>query len=539
MNFLLVLIIATAISWVVIPFMWRLAPKIGMMDKPDARKVHASPVPRVGGWGIVIGALVPIAMALPWDPLLLSYLFGSLVLFVFGSWDDCHESGHYTKFLGQLLAVFPVVTYGGLYIQTFPFLGTETLPPELGIPLTVFAMVGVINAINHSDGLDGLAGGESLLTLIALAFLTFTYGGVEALVIAGAVIGGILGFLRYNTHPARVFMGDSGSQFLGFTVAFLAIYLTQRVNTALSPALPALLLGLPVIDILAVLYLRARGGMNLFRATKNHIHHRLLALGFDHYESVIVIYSIQAFFIISAIFMRFEWDYLIVVEYAAATIIVFSLLTLGERIGWRFHEAGEGSRLTRAIAAIKANSFFRNAPAAMVSVVVPGYVLAGSMMVEQVPRDFAFISVALFTILFMDLLLGKKLLSMRSTVYAAAVFVVYLTMTNSATPSSLLKTAEFAFFSVLALAIGLAVRYARDNGFRTTPTDYLIIFVVLAIGAFSDRLFQGELLTAVLVKGVIILYGSELLISRMEYRWNSVNLTTLTALGILGVRGFL
>ncbi|MBT8440174.1 MAG: undecaprenyl/decaprenyl-phosphate alpha-N-acetylglucosaminyl 1-phosphate transferase, partial [Gammaproteobacteria bacterium] len=154
---ILPLIIAVVISMVVIPVMARLAPRIGMVDMPDPRKVHARPVPRVGGVGIVLGALVPIALLLPLDLPLASFIFGAIVLFAFGALDDCRELGHYVKFVGQFIAVITVVYVGDVFVTQLPFMGGEPVSEAIGRPFTVFAMVGMINAINHSDGLDGLA----------------------------------------------------------------------------------------------------------------------------------------------------------------------------------------------------------------------------------------------------------------------------------------------------------------------------------------------------------------------------------------------
>src|SRR5262245_46618922 len=232
MNPFLLLTLAVALSMLVIPLALRVAPAVGLMDLPDARKVHKSPVPRVGGWGITLGALAPVVIAFPLEPLTQSFVLGCLTLFVFGIWDDAREIGHWVKFTGQIIAACLVVYYGGLYVAHFPFLDGP-LAPGIGKPFTVFAIVGAINAINHSDGLDGLAGGESMLSLIAIAFLGYLVDSAFVVGVALAAIGGIVGFLRYNTHPARVFMGDSGSQVLGFTLAFLVVYLTQVANAAL------------------------------------------------------------------------------------------------------------------------------------------------------------------------------------------------------------------------------------------------------------------------------------------------------------------
>ncbi|MCP4041237.1 MAG: undecaprenyl/decaprenyl-phosphate alpha-N-acetylglucosaminyl 1-phosphate transferase [Gammaproteobacteria bacterium] len=520
--------------------MVRLAPRLGMIDRPEERKVHSIPMARVGGWGIIFGTLITVAIWLPMDRLVQSYLFGSLVLLAFGTADDCRNMGHWSKFVGQFIAVLPVVIYAGLYVERLPFMGTDSIGPGFGIPFTIFAMMGVINAINHSDGLDGLAGGESLLCLTVIALLAHLTGdGVVVVVTAVATIGGVMGFLRYNTHPAEVFMGDSGSQFIGFTLGFLVVLLTQRVNPALSPALPALLLGLPVIDILVVLGLRIYHGMNWFRASRNHIHHRLLDLGFQHYESVVIIYSLQAFLIINAVLLRYHSDLLILGLYSFVCSSLFVLLTIGERSGWKAHRPGERGRLTESIRVMKQHRLFTTAPLALVAVAIPLYVFIVSLSVREVPRDFGVISAALFLIFLWGLVSGKDLRSipMRGTVYIAVTFIVYLRITFPRPALEVLQSYETAYFVLLALAIALAVRYAVDVKFKTTPMDYLIVFLVVTIGIFSTSYAGGLELSSLVIKIVVTLYGCELLINRTKQRWQELNLSFLVALGILGIRG--
>ncbi|MEQ9379688.1 MAG: MraY family glycosyltransferase, partial [Pirellulales bacterium] len=349
MNGLVFLVLGVVLSSLAIPVAIRLAPLLGMVDEPDARKVHVAPIPRVGGVGIALGTLVPLAVLMPWDPLLQAFVIGSLTLFIFGAWDDAVELSHWVKFVGQFAAAITVVFYGGLWVERFPFLGGEVLSPEIGKPFTVFAMVGVINAINHSDGLDGLAGGEALLSLIVIGFLAVAADDSFGVVLSCAVAGGILGFLRFNTHPAQIFMGDAGSQVIGFALGFLAVYLTQIAHPALSPALPLLLIGLPIADINAVFYLRITGGMNWFRATRNHIHHRLLDLGFEHYETVIIIYSVQALLAGSAVLLQYTSDWLVCLMYFGTVVLLFTFLTLAERRKLRFQTSPERRAFGRVV----------------------------------------------------------------------------------------------------------------------------------------------------------------------------------------------
>lgn len=540
MGLMVPFITAMAISMLVIPMMVRLAPVLGMLDVPDPRKVHEAPVPRVGGVGIVLGALLPLVLWLPIDRPLAAYFFGALVLLLFGVWDDIKELGHYPKFLGQFLAVVAVVYYGNVYVTTLPFMGLHAISPLVGKPFTVFAMVGVINAINHSDGLDGLAGGESLLSFGCIAYLAYATDGMVLVTIAVATVGGIFGFLRFNSHPARVFMGDGGSQFLGFTLGYLTVLLTQQVNSALSPALPALILGLPIMDILSVLFLRARQGQNLFKASKNHVHHRLLMLGFDHYAAVIIIYSIQAFFVISAVLMRYQSDLAVMTVYLGTCALLFAGLTVAEKRGWMVGRPGKPSRLANFIIQVKRNEFFLKAPSGMVSVLVPAYLLAMSSLITPVPSDFAYGALGLLAVLLISLILKERpqALQNRVVVYVAVAFVVYLAGDSPWARLGVFETFDVIYFSVVALALALAIRYTARDVFRLTPMDYLVGLGVLLVGAANGGHLAGAEIPSMLIKIIILFYGSEWLISRADRRWNGLFLGAIGSLLLLAMRGF-
>jgi len=530
---------ALVISMVVIPAMIKVAPRLGMVDLPDSRKVHSHPVPRVGGIGIVVGSLVPIIMWLPLDTTIRAYLFGAAVLLGFGAWDDSRELGHYTKFIGQFVAVLAVVYYGDLHVKVFPFIYSDGVPPSIGKPFTVFAMVGMINAINHSDGLDGLAGGLSILSLACIAYLASLADGTMVVHVAIAALGGVFGFLRYNSHPAQVFMGDSGSQFLGYTLAFLAVALTQNVNPALSPALPLLFLGLPIIDILAVFAQRIYHGMNWFRATKNHIHHRLLGLNFDHYEAVVIIYSVQAFFVVSAILLRYESDAFISSIYLGTCGLLFGFLLFAQRYGWRAHRSNTVSVATRIVQYIYRHKILANGPLYLVGALVPLFFVVVSVGTQDVPIDFAVLSASIGGILLAFLLLGGRSdsLTARAGIYLTAATMVYLASEYSDRFADFLEMIETPLFVIAAIAIALAVRFSNEVRFRTTPMDYLLIVIVISVGFLSRYAVAHQDLAAMLTKLVVMFYGCELLITRMRQRWNPLVVATLISLAVLGLRG--
>ena len=544
MNTLLALVAAMAISMMLIPIMVRLAPRFGLMDQPDARKVHGDPIPRVGGIGIVVGALVVILFLLPLDGLTQAYVLGALVLFAFGVWDDSSEIGHYPKFLGQLIAVAIVVFYGDLYVTSFPFVPGGEVSATFGIPFTLVALVGMINAINHSDGLDGLAGGESLFSLGAIALLAILADGIIALTITLTVIGGIFGFLRFNTHPARVFMGDSGSQFLGYTLGFLVILLTQKVDPDLSPAMVLLLLGLPVMDILVVLVKRVRAGLNLFRATRNHVHHRLLDLGFIHQESVIIIYSLQMVFVTSGVLLRYESDALIVTVYIALCSAVFGLLAFAERSGWRLN-----SRInSNGHADVMAHDILRRilvvVPRRFLSIGIPLYLVSASLIVERVPSDFAKMSVLVAGLLVLEIFFNKTQRSIvgRALIYITAAFIGYLSISFTPEWLAFLDPVKTVFFILTAVAFAAAVKFSprrRKTEFETTATDYLVVFCLVSILAISKGGLWGNDGVMFVVQMIVIFYGCELLIMEKRDRWSGLSIASLVAAVILAVRGVL
>ncbi len=545
MAYLLALIGAVAISIFIIPLMMWAAPRLGMIDHPDSRKVHTMPIPRVGGWGIVFGALIPVSALVPLDNLTFAYLVGSVVLMVFGTWDDIHELGHYTKFIGQLIAVSVVVFFGDLYITSFPLLGQDALSPMVGKAFTVFAMVGGINAINHSDGLDGLAGGEALFSLLGIALLIWAGDGAIGVLIAIAAVGGVIGFLRYNTHPAHVFMGDGGSQFLGFTLGFLVVLLTQRVDPNMSPAVVLLLLGLPIADILAVLVQRIYQGNNWFRASKNHIHHRLLKLGVVHRNSVILIYSVQALLVLSGVVLRYEPDELILLIYVATCLAIFGLLAAAEELSTQGRLQPWLQQFRASLDGVHAVSrdftFWSSWATRLLALVIPAYLLISSAWVRAVPHDLGIAALVLFGLVLMSQPMGRLTnVTMRMASYGAAVCTLFLNWKYPPEHAVWWTTLQSLYLLILAPVVLIAMRgNAKGARFGVTATDYLVLLIVFSVWIVSH--YQNGLLTGALlfINGAVLLYACEVLIVQMTKRWNVLSVASSVTLALLGLRALL
>lgn len=540
-TLVVIFMIALAVSMLLIPVMIRLAPHIGMIDKPDPRKVHVAPIPRAGGVGIVIGALLPMALLLPISDTMVSFYLGSVILLAFGVWDDMAELGHYVKFIGQFAAAILVVYYGGVVVETFPFMDMEPLPSAIGKPFTVIALVGMINAINHSDGLDGLAGGESLMSLAGILYLASQVTGFETMVMAVAVMGGVFGFLRFNSHPARVFMGDGGSQFLGFALGVLAVLLSQRDNPALSPMLPLLLLGLPIADILVVFWKRARAGGSWFKATKNHVHHRLLELGFHHYESVAIIYTLQAGLVFAAVGLPYAADAGLLAIYLGVCIALFMLLRHAETTGWHAHAQGSPGLIARLMVHIRGNAKVESYTRGVVAIAVSSFMLACAVGASRIPADLAMIAALLASLLLVRLVLGYKVwfLMLRLLVFMAIALMVFLSSRYPIEGLSAFAAWEYVFFAILGLAIIVSVRLVETERFHVTPLDYLVVLIALALAVVPEASLQGSGVVEMALRAVLLFYGAELVMRQMRARWNLFTGSVLVSIGVVAVRGIL
>ncbi len=333
------ILLSVFITVSLIPVMTRLAARFQFVDVPDQRKVHDIPVPRIGGLAIALGAFVPVIFWITADGFVRAYLIGAGALVIFGLLDDLKGLGYKAKFGGQLLAALVVVFYGGVKIASLGTLlrGVAQMPDWFAVTLTLFAIVGVTNAINLSDGLDGLAGGISLLGFCCIGYLAYLAGNNIVILLSLSLGGAIFGFLRFNTHPASLFMGDTGSQLLGFSAVVFAIKITQG-DTPLSPVLPLIILGFPVLDTLTVMVERVREGRPPFSPDKNHFHHRLMRLGMSHTEAVFSIYVIQAMMIVSAILFKYYSDWALLISYTAFSTLIIGAFVAADRAGFRFKQ---------------------------------------------------------------------------------------------------------------------------------------------------------------------------------------------------------
>ncbi len=517
MPFLLAMVVTMA--W--LPVFGRAATRWGIVDKPGVRKVHAVPIPRIGGLAMVIGVLVAAIIVIPLGSHDRWFLIAAVVLAAFGAADDRFDLHYGIKLLGQLLAILIVVIAGDAQIHSFTLDERLLLPQWLSIPLTVLFLVGITNAINLADGLDGLAGGTTFLCLGALAMLSHSSGQVVTAALSLAFAGAILGFLRFNTFPASVFMGDAGSQLLGFAVGVLSLRVTQSGTSALSAAMPVLLLALPILDTLSVMVQRVSEGRSPFSADKNHIHHKLLALGFDHHEAVMVIYAIQADLFLLAYWLRYESDLTILGVVSVFFIVSLTLFQAATRRGWRFRNpqaATQDSPLARFVSTLLEPQYLPRWSYLAVAFAVGAYALLVLLETATLSGDVQLLLIALLgvTCVLLAILRAKPLnIVEKAALYVTAAVLVYLD--SVILPEQrIFAMSTWTAIGVAAVGTILRLRLSPDRRFVLTPLDLIILFVALVIPSLPGSFAMPDGGAAGIAKLVTLFYAIEVLVSRVE-----------------------
>ena len=298
-------IAAAVVVLILTPATMTLARRVGAVDRPSARRIHERPIPRLGGVAIVVAFLVPAVWFLPGDAAVRGLIAGGVLIAALGIADDILGMQPAIKFVGQVAcACIPVAA--GLTIDhlTLPFAGAF----DLGVaqyPLTVLWFVAIVNIINFTDGIDGLAAGVVGIGATTFAIIAASLGRADAAILAAALAGACAAFLRFNFHPARTFRGDGGSMVLGFMLAGIAISGVMKSAAAVAIVLPLVVLAIPILDTSFVILKRIKHGNPVYSADTTHFHHRFLAIGWSQRRTVLSIYAWTALMSVLALAMRF------------------------------------------------------------------------------------------------------------------------------------------------------------------------------------------------------------------------------------------
>ena len=298
---IIAIVAAFVASLILTPLVRKFAFRIGAVDQPNYRKVHTAAMPRIGGLAIYSAFLIGYLVLRPEDVHSTGILIGAAIIILTGFLDDMLEITAKAKIIGQLAAAIVVVTWGGLQIDfiNLPF-GGQLEFGFLSIPITIIWIIGITNAINLIDGLDGLAAGVSTIALISLSIMAIIMGDTFVIATAAILAASSFGFLFFNFNPAKIFMGDTGSLFLGYMISVLALLGFKNV-AVISLIIPIIILGVPISDTFFAIVRRIRMKQKISAPDKSHLHHCLLNSGFSHKQTVLIIYGIAALFGLAAI----------------------------------------------------------------------------------------------------------------------------------------------------------------------------------------------------------------------------------------------
>jgi UDP-GlcNAc:undecaprenyl-phosphate GlcNAc-1-phosphate transferase len=298
--------IALLVVVLLTPAVGGMARLLGVVDEPDGRRLNRRPIPRLGGIAIFLGIVVPSLAFLDLSGEMRGILLGAAVACVVGAVDDFRGLAPVPKLAGQVLAASIPVAFGTWIDHfTLPFVGAVDLPAGVGVPLTIFWIVAVMNMVNFLDGMDGLASGVCAISGVTFAVISLSLGKPDAAVLSAIVAGACVGFLRHNFFPARIFMGDSGALVLGFTLASISVAGLLKTASTVVLFLPLLVLAVPIIDTSFVVAKRLKYRRPISGADRSHLHHRFVDIGFSQRRAALTMWAWTATLGAAALATRF------------------------------------------------------------------------------------------------------------------------------------------------------------------------------------------------------------------------------------------
>lgn len=302
-QLLLAVLCAAVIAFASTPIIRVLAYKLGAVDIPkDARRMHNKPMPLLGGLAIFVAFSLTSLIFFLYNSQLLTIWFGGLVIIICGILDDIFSLNPFVKLGGQILAALIVISQG-IVIEHINVFGTYIQFGWFSIPITLIWIVGLTNAINLIDGLDGLACGVSAICSVSLLVVSILHADTSIMMITAILAGSCIGFLPFNSNPAKIFMGDTGSMFLGYTLSVVSVVGVFKFTAVISFAIPLIIFGLPLVDTILAILRRVLHGKSPFSADRGHLHHKLIDMGLNQKQSVTILYAICSILGILAIML--------------------------------------------------------------------------------------------------------------------------------------------------------------------------------------------------------------------------------------------
>jgi UDP-GlcNAc:undecaprenyl-phosphate GlcNAc-1-phosphate transferase len=495
------------ICMALIPPLMASAGRMHFLDLPDGRKGHPAPVAKVGGIALAAGTFTAMLLWAPKDEIVFAGLLGGVAILFFGVWDDRVGLDYRAKFLGQIVAAGLVLWVGGIHPTVLPFLPEGWSIWWLTGAIMFVLVVGMTNAVNLADGLDGLAGGLSLISFAGMAYLAYEADDTVVMLMMVPVLGGLLGFLRFNTYPARIFMGDAGSQFLGFYLGVMALVLTDPARGPYSPLVALFLWGLPLLDTIGVMIQRLREGRSPFIGDRNHLHHKLLGMGFSHHSAVILIYSVQVGLIALAYTLRWQSDWLLAVVYLAIAITVLSLFFVSVP-NWTSGSNVKGVTLQKwTVCWSTLQPWVGEWSRQWLAAAVVGLLFLSVFFPSSVPSDVGVVAASLLVVMTGGFLLFPRTLPylVRAGLYVGSTGVLYFAEVQGVAQGASWLQPVNIYFAMLAALVMVSIRVNTVHRFETTPLDFLMVFLAVLV-PFLPELRVGTMNVSVLTAKLIVLF---------------------------------
>ena len=528
-----------------VPIFKALAFRFSIVDMPGERKVHLAPIPRCGGLSMALGAIIPVLFWVPMDNLVRAIHIGCSLIVIFGVVDDVKNLKYVQKLMAQTAGALVVILYGGIRIESIGNIMPDgmVLPFFLSVALTLLFIVGVTNAINLSDGLDGLAGGISMLSFVSIGLFAYQCDNIPMVIMSISVVGAILGFLRYNTHPAVVFMGDAGSQMLGFLMVVFTLVLTQS-NTPYSQVTPLFLIGFPIVDTLVVMLERISKGGSPFKPDKNHFHHKLMKLGLYHSESVFLIYLLQACFVFLGFILRFYSNGTNLIAFsvlAGSIVLCFEIARVKQ---FTFRNGKERFLAARSLMAMVGGEkltiriFFFILKWALAILFV-----FHCMIPETLPRFMSFGAIA-FVVLILWVKKFKpdiKKEVLRLCLFSSIPLLLYFSTVHAS--SWMVPRIVFAdnmvFIGLILFVIITLNQTRRKKGFKFNPLDFLIFIVIIVFPNLPSIHIENPEIKLVIAKVLILFFSYDVLLGELRQEETFLDKSLIAAFFVIAVKGFM
>jgi UDP-GlcNAc:undecaprenyl-phosphate GlcNAc-1-phosphate transferase len=530
-----------------IPSISRLAVSIGILDKCDEeRKIHTGDIPRLGGFAIFFAFTLSAILSCNFDMPAKGILAGGIIIFLTGLADDLTGLTPRQKFAGQFIAVGVSVLIGGRYVTTLGdlFGFGEIVLGYAAIPFTMVAIVGVINAINLLDGLDGLAAGTAGIIAICFSILAYHTGNGSLLVMLVCFLGAVFGFLKFNTFPAQIFMGDSGSLFLGYCLGNFAVMLVTASGGHISPMAPVIVLIIPIFDTLYVMVNRALSRQKLFTPDRRHLHHRLLSLSFKHHVVVTVLYGVSYLFGFVALYAHEAPTYLLFYGLFGVCMLLYLGLGVVER-SERFQTVG-AYQLRISLFPGRQRQWLHATSAKLDDLI--RYLLLFIIITSSIipiPDRNQIVLVATFMLLLSQGLIflsdnsGNRYLLLL--LFVNLTYIIYYMENNyrsfaiAGIPFQVLS--GVLFILLFALVLFKLIVKGAPLSFLDTPLEYLILFLAISVPLIPQP-FQGDHhLLVVTGKSIILFMAYKLILMSHQERQNRMFvMLTFLALSYVVVR---